>query len=245
MPNYALLQERRYRRIWRAYREIIRHIDEQDECWRWQHRLWADFCRLATQVALLSADKFQVVAESPLRIATEQQRGRWAQVDAHSGVFLLHDEQGKPAAVLSFLWDTKAEHQKLAPWMAGLGAAAVLHLQNLTDGRESYLLLWPLHLFGDEIPDLHQIAESGRRALERCLSELELADNVNIRAEGLVLVSNFDTGQEPAGPRFYRAETVLAAQLSAGYDGVHTDIEHLGDWLYSIALRLVEGAEAE
>ena len=245
MPNNALLDDRRYRRIWRAYRDIIRRLDEQDECWRWQHRLWADFCRLATQVALQFVDKFHAVAESPLRIATEQQRGRWSLVDAHSGVFLLLDRQGLPAAILSVLWDTTAKHPKLAPWMAGLGAAAVLHLQSLKDGKESYLLLWPLHLFGDEIPELHQIAESGHRALERCLSELELADNVHIRAEGLVLVSNFGAGQFTDGPTAHRAGAVVATRLRAGYGGLRRDIDHLGYWLYSIALRLVDGTEAK
>ena len=245
VPNYPLLQERRYRRVWRAYREIIRHIDEQDECWRWQHRLWADFCRLATQVALLSLEKFRVIAESPLRIATEQQRGRWALVDAHSGVFLLHDDQGLPVAVVSVLWDTTAEHPKLEPWMAGLGAATVLHLQRLKDGKETYLLLWPLHLFGEKIPDLRQIAESGQRALDRCLSELELADNVKIRVKGLVLVSNFDTGQKTTGRKVHRAGAVVAVQLSAGYDGLRMDIDHLGALLHLIALPLVEGTEAE
>ena len=240
VPNYALLQDRRYRRVWSAYREILRRLDEQDECWRWQHRLWADFCKLVTQVALYRGHKFETVAESPLRIAPEQHRGRWSLVDAHSGVFLLRDRQDRPAAVLSVLWDTTAEHPKLASWMAGLGAAAVLHLQGLKDGRESYLLLWPLHLFGDDAPNLKEIATSAQRALDSCLKALVLADNVDIEAEGLVLVSNFDARHETAGPRVEQAGTVIAARLSAGYGGLRQDIDRLGDWLHSAALRLVE-----
>lgn len=244
VPNYALLQDRRYRRVWRAYREIIRRIDEQDECWRWQHRLWADFCRLALQVALAFGSKFQTLAESPLRIAQEQQRGRWSQVDAHSGVFLLLDQQDRPTAVISVLWDTTAAHPKLATWMSGLGAAAVLHLQNLRDGRESHLLLWPMHMFGDDPPQLSQIAASGQRALESCLGTVALADNVDVRAEGLVLVSNFDTGQETAGPKIERVGRVVAARLSAGYGHLRQDIDRLSHVVHAIALRLVDRREA-
>ena len=244
-PNYALLQDRRYRRVWRAYREIIRRLDEQDECWRWQHRLWTDFCRLATQVALHVDERFHAIAVSPLRIAAEQQRGRWSLVDAHSGSFLLHDRQGHPVAILSILWDTTAEHPKLAAWMAGLGAAAILHLQSLNDGSESYLLLWPLHLFGDDRPDLDLIAKSAHRALQSRLSELKLADNVDIRAEGLVLVSKFGVTQQTDGPSLSRDGAVVAAQLSAGYGGLRQDIDHLGEWIHVMALNLLEGVEAE
>ena len=185
VPNYALLPEPRYRRIWRAYREIIRRLDERDECWRWQHRLWADFCRLLIQVALRGNHKFRAIAESPLQIASEQQRGRWSQVGAHSGTYLVHNKQDRPVAVLSVLWDTTTDHPKLSPWMAGLGAAAVLHLQGLENDQVGYLLVWPMHLFGEEEVDLRQIVKSGRRALDNCLSTLALADNVDIRAEGL------------------------------------------------------------
>lgn len=238
VPNYALLYDRRYRRIWHAYREIIRRQDEQDECWRWQHRLWADYCRLSVQVALRTRREFRAIAESPLRIAPEQQRGCWSLVDAHSGSYLLHDKQERPIAVISMLWDTAAKHLKLASWMAGLGAAAVLHLQSLENGRESFLLLWPLHLFGHEALNLGEIAASGQRALGACLSALALADNVNIRAEGLVLVSNFDTRQPTAGA--VRSGSVVAARLSAGYAGLRQDIDKLGGWLHSVALRLVD-----
>jgi len=244
VPNYALLHDRRYRRIWRAYREIVRHLDEQDECWRWQHRLWADYCRLFVQVALRARREFRVIAESPLRIAPEQQRGRWSLVDAHSGTYLVHNKQDQPTAVISVLWDTTAKHSKLASWMAGLGATSVLHLQSLGNRRESFLLLWPLHLFCDEPPNLEEIAASGQRALDASLKTLALADDIDIRAEGLVLVSNFDTRQDTAVSSVVRSESgsgsVVAVRLSAGYGGLRRDIDRLGGLLHSMALRLVD-----
>lgn len=240
VPNFALLQDRRYRRVWRAYREIIRHADEQDECWRWQHRLWADFCRLVLQVSLRFRNSFQELAESPLRIAQEQQRGRWSQVDAHSGVFLLLDRADQPSAVVSVIWDTSAVHQKLAPWMSGLGATSVLHLQNLHDGSESYILVWALHLFGDDVPELEELAASGQRALDRCLGNIELSENVRIRVEGLVLVSNFDIGEDAARARSIRSGSVVAFRLHAGFGEVSDDIANIGQIVEGIAGRLLK-----
>ena len=245
VQNYALLHDLRYRRVWRAYREIIRRLDEEDECWRWQHRLWTDFCRLAIQVALRFEERVDTVAESPLRIASEQQRGRWSLIDAHSGTFLLKDRMDKTVAVLSVLWDTTAEHPKLAPWMAGLGAAVVLHLQGMVDGRESYLLIWPMHLFGEDTADLRQIAASGDRALSSCLSALALADDVDIRAEGLVLVSNFDIRQETYGTKVERVGGVVAARLNSGYGNIRRNIHSLGEWIYKMALDLIERSEVD
>jgi len=121
--------------------------------------------------------------------------------------------------------------------MAGLGAAAVLHLQGLENDQVGYLLLWPMHLFGAEEVDLRQIAKSGRRALDNCAP-------VDIKAEGLVLVSNFDTSRIIAGRWTQRDGTVLATRLRAGYGNLRRDIESLGGWLHTIALRLVVGGPA-
>ena len=239
VPNFALLQDHRYRRLWRAYLEIIRRLDEQDECWRWQHRLWADFCRLAVQVALQLHPGFRTIAESPLRIATEQQRGCWSLVDAQSGVFLIHDQNGSPIAVLSVLWDVSSKHPKLEPWMASLGTTSVLHLQNLKSEQESYLLIWPLHFYGTDTPDLEEIAESGHRALKRCLSHLALSEDKDVKAEGLVLVSNHDPRDETGAPVVVRSESVVTTRFRVRFGSLKDDIENLGVWLRRIALRLV------
>lgn len=239
VPNYALLQDRRYRRVWRAYREIIKRIDEQDECWRWQHRLWADFCRLAMQVAFNFEPGFQPLAESPLRIAQEQYRGLWSQVGSHSGVFLLLDKGSDPTAVVSMIWDPSSRHEKVAPWMSGLGAAAVLHIQNLRDGNESYILLWPMHLFDEDTPRLEDIAASCQQALEKCLGQIELTENIRVRAEGLILVSNFETGQDSSAFEVKRAGPVVAARLNAGFGRIRDDIHNLGHLVERMAFRLL------
>jgi len=188
VPNYVLLQDPRYRRLWVAYTELLRHLDEEDECWRWQHRLWTDFCRLALQVALRQGDRVEIIAESPLRLSSEQRRGRWSLVDVQSAVLLMRTPRCGEVAV-SILWDTTVEHPKLAPWMAGLGAATVLHVQSLESKREAFILVWPIHHFSLVTPDLSDVVRSAQRALHQCIKTTWLEEDVDITAGGLVMMS--------------------------------------------------------
>jgi hypothetical protein len=237
VPNYPLLQERRYRRVWRAHREIIKKLDEQDECWRWQHRLWADFCRLAVQVALRT--KFNIIAESPLNLAAEQRRGHWALVDAHSGSFLLKNTLGEPAAVMSLIWDLAADHGKRHQWMSSLGAAAVLHLQRLDNGHESYLVLWPVHRFGEDAPDSNEFAASGQRALTKRLVRMADEEDIDVRARSLVLVSNFASEDRATT----RDGNVVVQRLNAGHNSMKSEIERLARTLESMARQLTNTEE--
>ena len=51
-PNYVLQHDLRYRRIWRVYEKLRRHQKEQDEVWRWRHRVWAEHTGLALAACL-------------------------------------------------------------------------------------------------------------------------------------------------------------------------------------------------
>jgi hypothetical protein len=240
VPNYALLQDNRYRRIWKSYREIIRRMDEQDECWRWQHRLWSDFCRLLIQIVLHVRPEFQTVAESPLRIAPEQRRGHWSEVDAQSGVYIVHDENNAPVSVASVLWDLTEDHPKLGEWAAGLGAISVVHFQQLKNGKESYLLIWPLHFFGENSPGLFHIAESSNRALQESSRSNSLTNDIVLTIEGLVMVSNFSAQLDGTEPARIREGSAVAARMSSRFGGIQEDANAIGTILHSIAMRLSE-----
>jgi len=90
VPNYALLQNEDYNRIWTSYLALRRRLDDQDECWRWQHRLWAEFVRLAVQVAIRRGAGRNIVAEAPFRVFEEQRRGLWTTLKGQTGAY-LHD----------------------------------------------------------------------------------------------------------------------------------------------------------
>ena len=234
VPNFVLLQEPRYRRVWIAWRELLRRLDEQDEAWRWQHRLWADFCRLVVHVCLRHAADVETIAEAPLRIAHEQMRGRWSLVDGQTGVFLATKDGRR--FVVSSIGDMTADHPKVEPWMCSLGAVCMLHVQALDNGAEAVVFVWPVHGAGSARPALEQQVLSAGRALSRCLDQVELSSD-RPRAGGLVLLSEveLDDHQQPC-----RDERNHVVGLSYG-PGPHTlarAVGRLADGLLALIGRL-------
>ena len=242
VPNYVLLQEPRYNRLWIAYNELLRRLDEEDECWRWQHRLWTDFCRLMLQIALRQHNHVEIVAESPLRLSAEQRRGRWSLVDVQSGVFLAETNAGK-RAVVSVLLDTSVQHPKLATWMAGLGVATVLHVQNLDaeSPREAMILIWPVHFFAQESPTLSQLVSSAQRALANCVRTLALVEDSVVSAKGLIVMSDVGRYLGGADERNIRQTDVIGVRIKTSMEELSLGIETIGRALMLLIDELLYG----
>lgn len=234
VPNYALLQERRYRSLWRAYRELLKNIDDQDELWRWQHRLWADFCRLAVHVALRqAAGAHGVVAELPLRIAGEQQRGRWSLIGGQSGVFVL-ERRGRNF-VFSLVADLAERHPMVSPWMFSLGASAALHVQALDNGREARLVIWAIHEAGEQVASLAELARSAERAMSDCLRDWERYYDEKETAGGLVIASVVDRRDKPDGPPIHRHGGVCALGLGPEFPLLSTGLHWTAETILALA----------
>lgn len=211
IPNYALLQERRYRKLWHAYRQLLKHMDEEDECWRWQHRLWIDFCRLAMQVSLRTSSQGHVFAESPLRLSAEQQRGSWITLDNQSAVF--HLTTGKHLnTVISVIWNPAVDHPKLHEGIVGLGASSVLHVQSLDDEKEALILVWPIHSFGENAPQISDIVASADNAGKECVRNLRLSEDVRIKLGGIVMQSSVEAAA-PAGAQFKQQGSIVGLRF--------------------------------
>lgn len=52
-PNYVLLNDNRYRKIWTWYCRLLRREEEEDRFWDWQSRTWADISRLLVNASLV------------------------------------------------------------------------------------------------------------------------------------------------------------------------------------------------
>jgi hypothetical protein len=78
-PNYVLQHDRRYRRLWGAYLELVRRQDVLDEAWSWQRRLWADAVTIAVASVLDVAPGVRVLHEAPAYLRAEQDHGRWTE----------------------------------------------------------------------------------------------------------------------------------------------------------------------
>jgi hypothetical protein len=82
-PNYPLLFDARYRRVWAAYRELVRERWRRDEVRRWAHRLFDDVVRILVHATLVARNvpdalPLEPVGALPLVLRGEQERGRFA-----------------------------------------------------------------------------------------------------------------------------------------------------------------------
>lgn len=82
-PNYPLLFDARYRRVWNAYRELLREQWRRDELRRWAHRLFDEVVRILVHATLVArhvpdARRLEPVGALPLVLRGEQERGRFA-----------------------------------------------------------------------------------------------------------------------------------------------------------------------
>jgi len=76
-PTYCLQFERRYRRLWWAYRRIRRQDRLEDDAWQWQTRLWGTSARLILASMLLSLRGWSEERMSTPYIQNEGVCGVW------------------------------------------------------------------------------------------------------------------------------------------------------------------------
>ncbi|MGH2342495.1 DUF2357 domain-containing protein [Segnochrobactraceae bacterium EtOH-i3] len=198
-PNFVLQSDRRYRRIWEAWRALMKREREKDDVWRWQTRMWAEFCRLTVLVALRRIAGTTIVAEAPLRVKADQEHGRWVDLAAHPAVFhvVCH---GLNAAVTVI----DAQSAEAADYRGGLGqgrgkafwqmiwslgAVAVLHAQDLVTDAESWTVIWALHPLVPGHVDLAGEVIRADGALDRAARQFELTEGHAPRLAGLILLS--------------------------------------------------------
>jgi len=46
MPNYTLMQNPDYYKVWKAYLQLVKNEDLRSELWRWNRNMWVDFIAL-------------------------------------------------------------------------------------------------------------------------------------------------------------------------------------------------------
>lgn len=242
VPNYALLRHQQYGRIWTGYREILRRLDDQDECWRWQHRLWADYSRLAVQLAVRRWPGAEIVAEAPLRIFEEQRRGRWTSLGGQSGAFLIRRKGDRPPIVVSVVADLSEPHERVPDWMAGLCPSAVLVVDELGTDRTLYVPVWGLHSCSDERLDPAGLARSADRALTSAIGQHRLihGGEEDPIVGGLVVVSGAATIDGRGNAREGRVRAVV---LGPEGEAMRTGMRHLENAVQTMAEDMLRAAQ--
>lgn len=188
VPNYALLQNKNYNKIWTSYLALRRRLDAQDECWRWQHRLWGEFVRLAMQVSIRRYASTRIVAEAPFRIYEEQRRGQWTTLKGQSGAY-LYGTSTTDQKVVSVIGDIVAPHARVPQWVAALCPTSVILLDHLFGGEPELILVWAMHSCSNQTLDLQAVADSANRATTAALHQQVLLGEAVPKISGLVVAS--------------------------------------------------------
>ncbi len=195
-PNYVLQQDSRYRVIWHAYREILSNKQREDDLWRWQRRLWADFARLAVVVAIDRLSSRQRVSLSPLHIRSNQANGRWSDTYPLLAMFVLKLGQRRLIAEVVDTTINAGHLVALAPWLSMLGCTAVVQLTDYENGRRGSLCIWAIHGTAAKPIPLAELVQSADEALRTALSQEKLRTSQPSKARGLVIRSTPDQARE-------------------------------------------------
>jgi len=124
-PNYSLLMNADYSRIWNAYVELVRNEDLRSELWKWHRRLWADY--MASYLAIVMRAFVEDVGpeiifplgEKTVLANRKHIDGVWMLPDSLPGPFIV--DQGNEAPLTLYLIDGKYQSlDKLAPSLSSL-----------------------------------------------------------------------------------------------------------------------------
>jgi len=141
-PNYVLQHDARYRPLWDVYLKLVRQQKEQDEAWRWRHRIWAEHLTLGVMASLEMGDSGMSPPNADLFIRAEQVCGKFLDP---SGVPASWRLAGKEVAQAIDLvpGDSISAHPGIPASLAALGADLLLIRRPLFSTQPlSILLIW-------------------------------------------------------------------------------------------------------
>jgi hypothetical protein len=210
-PNYVLLNDIRYRKIWYWYQRLLRQEQEKDRFWDWQARTWADIARLLISVAIrflqkeCSGFKLTEIYQGSLRVRNEQLLGCRTAAGSETGPLLIEcNEENRLSTpwVLEIVHPEQAEYHPIAKNLGATGGHLYLVLRPL--GREvspQVLIVWAVHAAASSIiPSWNDIGESAEKALTRHQSFLNMARiPLAPQLHGLVLCSSINAIKSDIG----------------------------------------------
>lgn len=205
-PNYVLLHDSAYRELWPWYLKLVRRQQVNDEAWRWQRRLWADFVRLRVAAQLIQPfEEDEFTARTPfahdLWVREEQDAGCWLlPADWPGPVILKSNRREKIVAQcvhpLALDSDELCCGLPVSRWLGLTGADLAVVLTSLdraANGQVVCLFVWAIHSAAEHPQDERVTGQtaSACKALHRLLDS-EGRQDVIFR--GIILRSHLQEG---------------------------------------------------
>lgn len=104
-PNYTLLQNTDYYRVWQAYVELVKNEDLRNQMWLWNRRLWRDYMTLFLSHAIhlltdvLGPDTLVKLHEKTILGNRKHHFGEWFLDDILPGPFVMDPGSESPGSL--------------------------------------------------------------------------------------------------------------------------------------------------
>jgi len=173
-PNYVLMQNPDYRRVYQAWRSLLLRQKALDELWAWQAETWADFCVIALVLSIDNMEEAQLVAQSPVAWSNDADFGRFFEQDDPFAAFWLRDRELLVEIVSRPL--QADNHQFLTRSHLSVRVRKPFH-----DDRTTFIPVWTPHALAEF--NVHDEVEDAASFLE----QINLGDSFEVVRNGLVL----------------------------------------------------------
>ena len=205
-PNYVLQHDPRYRPIWKVYEKLRRHQKEQDDVWRWRHRVWAEHTGLALAACLQEMAGMSLL-EGDLLIRAEHEAGEY--LDPRSAFASSRVGEGTRARFVDIVKRLQLHMHSMIPGALRPMCPDFVIVKRTGLGRSAERLLCVWAILDPELSGPHLTrrlndlsdrlsAVSGRAALRAIVVQPEL-DSCEEAAEGIVERDDCRGLRVPAG----------------------------------------------
>ena len=195
-PNYSLQMDKRYRHVYRTYRELLQEEHVRDDAWEWQRILWTESARQLVGCTLTKFFKEEYASTPYYRFESEY--GIWTESPVGSGPFktkagpcILIDS--RDVLVNPDAWINSPPFD-FAPYLGTLGCEQVLFWPS----SRTLLVIWFMYWTGESEQIRPTISRAGESL--RILSfDIRRYEHQHYRCLGLALVTDPRLAEEKPG----------------------------------------------
>lgn len=171
-PNYVLQYDVRYRKIWDAWLSLVRQQQEQDQAWRWRHRIFAEQVLMLCLETLKSLSINCPALRSDLHLRTEQVTGCF--LDPSGGVGSWCLPKGDEICEVDLLWGAQVDLHPLVPNEFKKLRPDILLLRRASNNKlKALFALWSALSFSRR-PSSHKELEPLREMLDRAAGDFDV-----------------------------------------------------------------------